>query len=102
MTTTFETDGQGRTIIDKDPESVLDYSFDWTDWLDEVPGDYLVSQVTTPDGITLDASSISGTKIVVCWFSGGVLGETPSATCHIVTHQGREEDKTIYFNMLSK
>lgn len=87
-----------------DPQAVLDYRWDWksstngysgTDWLgtDEI----ITSHTVTADsGITVDSSSLaSAATAVVAWLSGGTVGETYNVVCHIVTNQGREDDRTI-------
>ena len=80
----------------KDPDAVLDYEWNWAEWLD---GDTIASHTVTCDtGITLDSHSAT-TTAVTGWFSGGTAGVTYSATCHVVTAAGRKEDRTIQFIM---
>jgi hypothetical protein len=78
----------------KDPNAVLDYEWDWTNWLTN--GDTILSATITPDtGITLDSTTVNALT-VVGWFSGGTEGVGYAAVCHITTVQGRVDDRTIY------
>lgn len=78
---------------DKDPEAKLDYSIDWSDWL-ETGDEISTSTWTVPSGITKDSDSKS-TQITTIWLSGGTDGEDYDLTNHIVTTDGREDDRTI-------
>lgn len=77
-----------------DPDAVLDYRFDWSQWLTagEVIQDHTVTAIT--DGITVDSSDPTDTD-VTAWLSGAAISTTQRVTCHIVTDQGREDDRTI-------
>lgn len=78
--------------FEKDPDAVLDYQFDWSDWLPD--GDTIDSYtVTEEDGITVDSDSATSTAVTV-WLSGGAAGENYNVVCHIVTTAGREDDRT--------
>lgn len=81
----------------KDPDAVLDYAFDWSDWLatSETISTYTL---TVPSGITLDSDSRVG-GAVVCWFSGGAEGNVYSIVCHIVTDAQREDDRTMFIRI---
>ncbi len=76
----------------KDPDAVLDYTFNWASWLgtDTIAS----STVTAEDGLTVDSKSQTSTA-VTAWLSGGTAKESYSVTCHIVTAAGREDDRTI-------
>lgn len=80
----------------KDPEAILDYSVDWSEWLPE--GDTLSdSDWEADDGITIEASpaptNVDGVTTV--WLSGGTVGQSYGVTNHIVTSAGREDDRSI-------
>jgi len=88
----------------KDPDSVLDYKFDWkaltnssglSDWLGS--GETIASHTITADaGITVDSSALSDTNTsVTVWLSGGTDQTTYSVTCQIVTSDSRTDDRTI-------
>lgn len=77
----------------KDPDAVLDYQWDWSDWL--ATGDTISSYTVTPDtGLTLDDDSNDSTS-VTAWLSGGTAGAIYNVVCNIVTTGGREDDRTI-------
>ena len=83
--------------IVKDPDSVLDWAWDYGDdpWLE--PGDSLSDHaVIAEDGITIDSSEIRGDRIVV-WLSGGTSGESYTVTVRAVTTDGRSVDRTVTF-----
>lgn len=61
-------------LAPKDPDSVISYSWDWTDWLDGE--DINTSEFTVPDGITKDGTSVDGSnKVATVQLSGGTSGE---------------------------
>lgn len=99
----MEIDKKGRTVIDRDPDSVLDYSADFTEWL-AASADSLASVVAIVDGVTVaparPAPAVSGALATV-WIAGGALdAETmPSLTFRVTTAGGRTEDRTLYFRM---
>lgn len=76
----------------KDPNAVLDYIVDWSDWLgsDTISS----SSFTVPTGLTEDSDSNTTTTATV-WLSGGTPGEDYEVTNRIVTAGGRTEDRTI-------
>lgn len=75
-----------------DPQAVLDYRFDWTSWLE--PDEQITSAILAATGVTLGSHQVAATT-VTAWVSGGTHGTLATITCHIVTNQGREEDRTI-------
>ena len=81
-----------KTFI-KDPAAVLDYAFDWRNWLQETEtiSSYII---TVAIGITKDSDS-ENDGIVTVWLSGGTLGETYSIACCITTSLGRIDERTI-------
>jgi hypothetical protein len=89
----------GRPTIDKDPSAVLDYLIDFTAWLAAVE-DTIVLATVAVAGVELDNYAITEDETGVrMWVSGGTVGEAASATAHIVTDAGREDDRTIYFRI---
>lgn len=81
-------------VFDKDPNAVLDYQWDWSDWLDE--GETItVAVITVPAGLTLDSQVDTGAT-VTAWLSGGTAGDGYRIICHIETSEGREDDRSIY------
>jgi len=81
------------TKYTKDPDAVLDYQFNWESWLAD--GDEIESATVTPEsGLTVDSTAVTA-GTVTAWVSGGTAGNTYDLTCHIVTTDGREDDRTI-------
>lgn len=74
------------TIL-KDPDAVLDYTMDWTLWLNDVADTIASFVLTLPTGITSPASSIDGTlKKVIMWLAGGTAGQKYTVECEITTN----------------
>jgi len=76
----------------KDPDAVLDYTWDWEDWLDS--DTISSSSVIVESGLTADSDSNTTTTATV-WLSGGTLGEDYKVTNRIVTAGSRTDDRTI-------
>lgn len=78
----------------KDPNAVLDYVLDWTDFLQ---GDTIsTSTWTVPSGITKTTDSKTATTTTV-WLSSGTAGQVYTVTNRIVTTGGRQQDQSIQF-----
>ncbi len=76
----------------KDPDSKLDFGFDWSAWLGT---DAITASVWMADaGLTLTGDAFDATKTTV-WVEGGTAGEKLSATNRITTAAGRIDDRTI-------
>lgn len=76
----------------KDPNAVLDFSWDWSGWLTE--GETITdAAVTVPDGITKDSESHDDTGVTV-WLSGGTPGRH-RVVCHVTTSAGRQDDRSL-------
>ena len=77
----------------KDPESVLDYRFDWSAWLDE--GETIVDHtIDSNDGITVVSSSMTGTAVTV-WLSGGTARQEYLIACLVTTSAGRTDERMM-------
>lgn len=93
----------GKYVIDKHPQSELDYGVRMYRWL--VPGDSL--DVSRPPVWAHSAGVViiaSGTKdslqTAFALVGGGDLGELEWASCTWWTVQGRKEIQTLWFNMV--
>lgn len=84
----------------KDPDAVLDYGFNWSDWLatDETIS---TSSWTVPDGITEGSDSKTTIKTSV-WLSGGTAGETYEITNEIVTSASRTDERTLSIRVVQR
>lgn len=86
------------TTFIKDPDAVLDYKIDWSDWLEPLTDTIAASSWTADTGITIDSNSFDDDETVV-WLSGGTTGTKYGVTNHITTAGGREDDRTIYIKI---
>ena len=84
----------------KDPSAVLDYAFDWTEWL--ASGETITDHTITADtGITVDSSTESGGKVTV-WLSGGTAGINYKVACKITSTAGRTDERTIWIKVTDR
>lgn len=82
--------------MEKDPQAKLDYAIDWTAWL-QASETITTSTWTAPTGITkmvTPAESVVGGKATV-WLQGGTVGQSYAVVNHIITSQGREDERTL-------
>lgn len=92
MAITYPANGIGPVEASpKDPDAVVDYAFDWADWM--ATGDTIASYTLTVDGVTLDSDSSTDTA-VVAWLSGGTAGSLASIACKVTTGAGRTDERT--------
>ena len=75
-----------------DPNAVLDYMVDWSDWL----GTDTIASVTwtVPTGIT-KTSQTNTTTTATAWMSGGSVGSDYALGCKVVTAGGRTDERTL-------
>ena len=84
----------------KDPSAVLDYVFDWTEWL--ATGETITDHTITADtGITVDSSTEDTGKVTV-WLSGGTAGINYKVACLITTSAGRTDERTIWIKVVER
>jgi hypothetical protein len=83
----------------KDPDAVLDYEIDWSEWL--VTDTISASTWAADTGLTVDSDSFTDTATTV-WLSGGVVGTSYEVVNHITTANGREDDRTIIIKCKNK
>lgn len=87
----------------KDPNSELDYTVLWEDFL--TPVSDTIASVTwiLSAGLTEISSSHTDTTATI-WLSGGVVDEIETAICRITTNSTppRIEDKTVEFLIVQK
>lgn len=78
----------------KDPDAVLPFAVDWTEWL--LPGDTIAasSWIDVTTGITVDDDWFTDTIATVV-LSGGTLGSTYALTNRVTTADGYTDDRTI-------
>jgi hypothetical protein len=84
----------------KDPEAVLDYPVDWSDWL--ATGETISEVVwTVPTGLTKDSQSESG-GVAVAWISGGTAGTEYRIECKVTTSQGRTDERSFFIKVTER
>lgn len=78
----------------KDPTARLDFAWDWSAWLAD--GETIDSQTVTviSGDVTIDGPATEDAGIVTVWVEGGTVGTTSRLTCHIVTSDDREDDRS--------
>ena len=83
----------------KDPNAILDYSIDWSLWLD---GDTIDTSVwTVAAGIT-NAADSSTTTTATIWLSGGTAGTSYTVSNRITTADGRTEDRSMTISVVAR
>jgi hypothetical protein len=84
----------------KDPSAVLDYVFDWNEWL--ATGETITDHTITADtGITVDSSTESDGKVTV-WLSGGTAGINYKVACLVETSAGRTDERTLWIKVTNR
>lgn len=83
-----------------DPNAALDYRIDWTQWLAE---DEAVTTSTwaVPDGLAKGSDAHDDTTCTV-WLSGGTVGVIYDVTNHVVTSQGRTDDRSFRVRVVQR
>jgi hypothetical protein len=77
----------------KDPQAVLDWVFDWSEWL--AIGETITARtVTVETGLVKDSDSAT-TDTVTVWLSGGTAGVSYQVACRITTSSARTDERTI-------
>lgn len=82
-------------LFTKDPDALLDWSFDWSVWL---AVDETIEEsefVIVPSGeLQVSSEDVFGNSRVV-WLSGGVAGNAYRVTNRVTTSSGRGADQSI-------
>ena len=94
----WDTSNPERPTGVKDPQAILDYPIDFSEWLAEMGDSHASHTITTTGGLTVVASGAAN-GVITPLLSGGTLGETASFTVHIVTAGGREDERTFYLRI---
>jgi hypothetical protein len=84
----------------KDQSEVLDYTFDWTEWLDD--GDTIAScTVSQPTGLTVSAPTVAS-PLVTVRVSGGTTGEEYDLVWHATGSDGQQPERTLRLSIRDK
>lgn len=83
-------------IYAKDPQAVVDYTLDWTNFL---AGDTLATSTwLVPDDLTIGTGAkapTNDTTSATVWISDGVAGKAYVIVNRITTTDGRTDDRSI-------
>lgn len=83
-----------------DPDSVLDYSVDWTAWLAE--GETITSYTFTADtGLTVVSDS-EADGVVTVWLTGGTAGRRYKVECQVTTDQDRTDERSFFLKVVDR
>lgn len=82
----------------KDPNAVLDYPISFASWLADMGATYASHTVAVTGGLVCDSSS-QAAGVITPILSGGTPGGIASFTIHIVTADGRTDDRTFYLKI---
>jgi len=84
----------------KDPNAILDYGFDWSEWL-QTDETISTSTWTVPTGVTQASTQRTDTQTKI-FLSGGTVGQTYRITNRIVTNQTRQDDRSILIKIIER
>lgn len=95
----FDTTNSQKPTILKDPAAVLDYSFDWSAWLEG-------EAITTVDVVAEAPLAIEGDPqleggVVTVRVSGGDLGFLRSVTCTVTT-ETKKDARSMFFKIIKR
>lgn len=83
-----------------DPNAVLDYRVDWTQWLDS--GETITAATwIVPDGLTSSSESFDSVSATV-WLAGGTVGQTYTVTNRVTTTAGRTDDRSFRVRVVNR
>lgn len=85
----------------KDPNAVLDYTFDWGPYLTPLGDTISTATWVLSTGLT-KVSQSNTTTTATAFVSGGTVGETATLTCRIVTNGGRTDDRSISLKIVER
>ena len=95
---------KGLTIDLDITHSIKRVEFDWTDWLNEIGADtILTSSNSSSSNVDVTFISDTGTSVLLSITANGtaVVDADAFLTCIIQTANGQSEPRTIKFNLLN-
>lgn len=92
------TGSPSKPTIKKDPDAVLDYTFNWADYL-AVLDDALAEVEFILDADMQQTLVTFTDTTATVWIGGGVLDRTHRVTCRITTQGGRIDDRSIFLKI---
>ena len=81
------------TAFLKDPDAKLDYSVDWSEWLEE--GDSISASVWTVTAGITKISDAHANGVATIWLSGGTAETQYNVANKITTTAGRIDERTL-------
>lgn len=81
-----------------DPDAVLDYAIDWTDWL--ATGDGISSATWTVTGATKTSELLSESTATV-WLSSPT-GDEITAACKVEALSGRTDERSLIIKVADR
>lgn len=88
------------SVFEKDSDAVLDFQFEWEDWLG--PSETITSvTITASPGITVDSSTNTDDTVTV-WLSAGTAGQPYTVACRITTNQARTDERTMTIRVVNR
>lgn len=101
QTPAFDFTNPRKPTTTKDPDSTLDYVFDWTAWLAEVIDSIESVEFILSSSLVKVSESNTNTTATI-FLAGGDLNQSEQVTCRITTAGGRVEDMTIHLRIRNK
>ena len=86
----------------KDPDALLDYKVDWSNWLGTDTIDSSSWAIVGTDNALTENTTSKTDDSATIWLDGGTLGKSYEVTNRIITAGGREDDRTITVRVLDK
>lgn len=103
MLSSVQQDPLGRDYTYKTPVAVLDYKWNWVDWLIMSGNDVISSfAIDTTGGITASNVTQSSPGQIVAFIAGGTPGVPATATCRITTTGGRTDTRRLLVNVVDR
>lgn len=84
-------------VVAKDPDAVLTWRWDWSDWLSET--DVISSHIVSVNGSVLSLVSGNDDTTVDVTLSGGDAGTDSDVTVTVLTGGGLADDRTVTFRV---
>ena len=87
-----------------DPDAVLDFQFDWSDWLDDDTEEAISTAVIVidPTGELESTDPAVNSGVVTFWLSGGVATKHYIVSCKITTTGSREDERSMIINCFDR
>lgn len=87
-----------KSMQPKDPDAVLDYTFDWGPYLasnSDAIASHDVAIDDPPDNSLVIEDFLRDGAVVTVWLSGGTLDQTYIVRCRVTTTGGRTDDRSF-------